>query len=81
MKILLGIFANWKTTLAGVAGLLIALGTIGSGLKLAASGDFAGAYVVITGPEGIAGVTAAIAGLIGLFSRDADKTSKASGAE
>lgn len=79
------IITNWKTTLLGIlpAGLalLIAVGVI----------DFEQQTAIIDGVEvvfdaadsvlnDVIGVIAAVSGIIGLFSRDADKSSEASGA-
>ena len=70
---------NWKTTLLGVASLLIALGGLGSSLKLLASGDIAAAFDAMK--ENYAAILAAIAGLGLIFARDSDKTSEESGAK
>lgn len=79
MKFIQSAFVNWKTTLAGIAALLIALGAFGSTLKLLLSGDVSGAMDSLAQNKGL--WAAAIAGIGLIFSRDANKSSEQSGAK
>jgi hypothetical protein len=65
------LFTGWRSTLGGIAVLFITVGAVGTALKLALTGDLAGAWAAVsaTWPEFLGAIT----GLWMLLSKDPSK--------